>query len=186
MYMNLAYRFLSQPSSSRARGYFVRPFVDTFSHQTATTNMLRTIYFPDANVNATSVLLVEGDFTTSFLASKNHYFDAVVTHFFIDTARNLMSYFETIHKLLQKGGYWINFGPLLYGSAPFIQLSLMEILDVVEAMGFELIDIPDTCGELTIPGRKARTKLAMYGFDNLSLVNNAYRAQFWVARKIQD
>ncbi|AMD21554.1 HFL302Wp [Eremothecium sinecaudum] len=40
--------------------------------------------------------------------------DVVITCFFIDTANNILDYIETIHNVLKPGGYWINFGPLLY------------------------------------------------------------------------
>lgn len=71
---------------------------------------------------------------------------AVVTCFFIDTARNIISYLETIKGLLQKGGIWVNVGPLLWhwentgrdkttgeGS---IELSLDEVKDLAREMGF--------------------------------------------------
>jgi ubiquinone/menaquinone biosynthesis C-methylase UbiE len=44
--------------------------------------------------------------------------DAVVTCFFIDTAKNIVDYLETIHKVLKKGGVWINAGK------PILSLSL--------------------------------------------------------------
>ena len=40
--------------------------------------------------------------------------DAVLTCFFIDTAQNIVSYIETIARLLREGGVWINLGPLLF------------------------------------------------------------------------
>ena len=36
--------------------------------------------------------------------------DVVVTCFFIDTATNIISYLEVIHKILKEGGTWINIG----------------------------------------------------------------------------
>ncbi|KAI8168850.1 Carnosine N-methyltransferase [Colletotrichum sp. SAR 10_65] len=53
--------------------------------------------FPDS-----SVLLVEGDFVSQFKSHKEEY-DAIITHFFIDTARNVMSYFDVIHAALRPG-----------------------------------------------------------------------------------
>lgn len=190
-----------------------------------------------------SVLLVEGDFTTTPFSTRNRRkkdshgvkeekreegFDAIVTLFFIDTARNLMSYLETIHRLLKKplatsssgsndnrggndaggdgnGGHWINLGPLLYGSAPFLQFSLEEILQLSEAMGFEFFDIAQRnssnntdavdeeketatkakWGELTLPDYKVRQKEAPYGFNDRALSKNAYWAQFWTARRVR-
>ncbi|RYP51010.1 hypothetical protein DL768_003594 [Monosporascus sp. mg162] len=142
---------------------------------------------PNKIFDASKVLMVEGDFTQVFWGAKGQY-DVVVTHFFIDTARNLMSYLETIHQLLRAGGYWINFGPLLYGTGPFVQLSLDEIIAVSESIGFELEDLADTCGALTAPEAgnglaKVRSQYAAYGFDERELRRNAYMAQAWLARK---
>lgn len=180
MYMNVMYRFLQthrQPNSE-----YVHPFVDSWSHQATTANMFRKLSFPDAAVNTSDVVLVEGDFTT-ILREKPDEFDSVITHFFIDTARNLMAYFDTIHSILAPGGYWINYGPLLYGSAPFVQLSLEEIATVVEEMGFEFLDTDEICGEISLPDKRIRELEAAYGFDDLALTKNAYKSQFWVVRK---
>lgn len=83
----------------------------------------------------------------------------VVTCFFIDTATNILSYIETIHKILKEGGTWINIGmcfilavigattnmitgPLLYHfeDAPnesSIELSLEEVKRVSKDIGFQ-------------------------------------------------
>ncbi|KAM0330625.1 hypothetical protein ACHAQA_003574 [Verticillium albo-atrum] len=180
MYMNLAYRFLE--THPRVGSNNVHPFIDSWSHHALTTDMFRGVAFPDRPVNSSAVLLVEGDFTSAF-KGQNGQFDALVTHFFIDTARNLMSYFETIHGLLRKGGIWVNLGPLLYGTGPYVQLSLEEIIVVVKAMGFEFVDAPDSCGELTFEDEKVRGREAVYGFNERALVKNAYNAQSWVMRK---
>ncbi|KAF2995370.1 hypothetical protein E8E13_003527 [Curvularia kusanoi] len=132
-YMNVGYRFLFSPTLSLSTPATLHPFVDSLSHHASTENLLRPIHFPNSAPNP-SVLLVEGDFTTAFTTQSTH-FDIVVTHFFIDTARNLLSYFETIHMVLKPGGRWVNFGPLLYGTGPFVQLSLDEVVTVVEEMG---------------------------------------------------
>lgn len=42
---------------------------------------------------------------------------AVVTCFFIDTARSVLNYMRIIHGLLEDGGVWINVGELGVGSA---------------------------------------------------------------------
>ncbi|KPM41387.1 hypothetical protein AK830_g5162 [Neonectria ditissima] len=180
MYMNVAYRFLE---ANRARhSHSVHPFIDGWSHHATEADMHRQLSFPDVGVNASSVVMVEGDFTTAFKNKAGNY-DVVVTYFFIDTARNLMSYFDTIKKVLKPGGYWINLGPLLYGTGPFVQLSLEEIVMVTEAMGFQYLDTDESCGDLTLPGRTIRGMEGIYGFDDRALTRNAYNAQFWVATR---
>ncbi|CCF33516.1 hypothetical protein CH063_00142 [Colletotrichum higginsianum] len=182
MFMNLAYRFLE--AHPRPGTKALHPFVDSWSHHATTSDMFRGVSFPDRRVNASSVLLVEGDFTSAFKSDKGQY-DVVVTHFFIDTARNIMSYLDSIHALLKPGGYWINFGPLLWGTGPFVQLSLDEIVAVSKSIGFEFVDGSEQCGGVTLQGEKVRGKEAVYGFNDKALTKNAYSAQSWVAKKAQ-
>ncbi|KAF5687529.1 trehalase [Fusarium denticulatum] len=132
MYMNIAYRFIEANRAQNTHSF--HPFIDGWSHHATESDMIRELTFPDTSLNSTSVVLTEGDFTTVF-NDKTHYYDIIVTYFFIDTARNLMSYLDTIKKVLKPGGHWVNLGPLLYGTGPFVQLTLEEIVQVTEAMG---------------------------------------------------
>lgn len=184
MYMNVAYRFL-ETHAHRVNSQTLHPFVDGWSHHATTEDMHRQLKFPDAPLNASNVLLVEGDFTTVFNTKPQVQFDVIVTYFFIDTARNLATYFDTIKNLLRPGGYWINLGPLLYGTGPFIQLSLEEIITMVEeGLGFEFLDVAGSeCGEITMPDKLVRGMEAAYGFNDRALTKNAYNAQFWVAQR---
>ncbi|KAF2261478.1 N2227-domain-containing protein [Lojkania enalia] len=179
MFMNVAYRYLESLQIVNSEGF--HPFVDAWSHHATTKDLQRRVLFPD-QVPSPSVLLVEGDFTTVFRDQKGS-FDSIVTLFFIDTARNLISYFETIHQILKPEGIWINFGPLLYGTAPWVQLTLDEIVKVAEEMGFEFLDLDDSCGKITLEGKKVRGKHASYAFNERALNKNAYQAQAWVVRK---
>ena len=100
--------------------------------------MTRELVFLDAAVNATSVVMVEGDFTTAF-SDKTGAYDVVVTYFFIDTARNLMSYLDTIKRVLKPGGQWVNLGPLLYGTGPFVQLSSRTLFRLRSLWDFSIL-----------------------------------------------
>ena len=185
MYMNVGYRFIE--SLAVVSPVSFQPFLDGLSHHKTTEDLLRTVQVPNVTPNS-SVLLVEGDFTTAFNGKEDE-FDVILTHFFIDTARNLMSYFETIHRLLKPGGRWMNLGPLLYGTGPFVQLSLDEIISVVEEMGFVFEHVGEECGALTFKGESGgkgmvRWTEAEYGFNGRALTRNAYKAQVWVVRKL--
>lgn len=149
MYMNTAYRHLE--ANRISHGESVHPFIDGWSHHASEADMHRRLVFPDVTLNASSVLMVEGDFTTVF-SKQQAVYDVVLTYFFIDTARNLVAYFDTIKRLLRPGGRWINLGPLLYGTGPFVQLTLDEIVRVTEDMGFEYLKTDASCGELTFEG----------------------------------
>lgn len=181
MYMNVAYRFIEAQTATTDSSFTIHPFVDGMSHHATTTDMLRPINAPDILPNP-KVLLVEGDFNTAFNGHEGTY-DVLVTHYFIDTARNLMAYFDTIHRLLKPGGTWINFGPLLYGTGPFVQLSLNEILAVIEEMGFEFEAMADSCGARTFGGKNVFSMESEYGFNGKALTRNAYLAQAWVVRR---
>ncbi|KAG6108791.1 hypothetical protein E4U14_003527 [Claviceps sp. LM454 group G7] len=182
MYANAVYRFLETQSTPSSQSF--HPFADGWSHHATEENMHRALHFPDASINERDVLMVEGDFTTVFKAHSDHY-DVVLTYFFIDTARNLLSYFDTIKDVLKKGGLWINLGPLLYGTSPVVQLSLEDILTVAEKMGFEFLETDAQCGEPTFDSKPTvRSIEASYTFDYKALTKNAYNAQFWVARKV--
>lgn len=182
MYMNLVYRQLTHEPISR-NGQSFHPWLDWWSHHATTVDMQRAVPFPETEIDASAVLLVEGDFTTVF-HGEDEIYDVVVTLFFIDTARNLLSYLETIHRLLRPGGVWLNLGPLLYGTAPFLQLSLDEILALVEAVGFRLEDTDEGCGDLSLEGLKVRAKEVSYARNPRGLSKNAYLAQSWRAVKI--
>ncbi len=64
-----------------------------------------------------------------------------MTCFFIDTAKNIIDYIETIHNVLKTGGVWINFGPLQYHFAEIqeysLELSLQQVEHIVLASGFD-------------------------------------------------
>ncbi|KAL2206854.1 N2227-domain-containing protein [Sarocladium strictum] len=185
MYMNLLYRHLtsSSPSPTPANSTAFYPFLDSFSHHIRPSSQTRQLTFPDIPINPSSILLTEGDFTSVFSSDTDTY-DVVLTYFFIDTARNLMSYLDTIKRVLKEGGYWINLGPLLYGTAPFVQLSLEEVVTVSEVMGFMFLDTEDErCGVPTFEGKKTvRGMEAVYSFDDQQLTKSAYLAQFWIAQ----
>ncbi|KAL4890559.1 N2227-like protein-domain-containing protein [Aspergillus ambiguus] len=179
-YMNLAYRYVS--SLSTANSVVFHPYIDWWSHHATTADLQRSVSFPDEVANPLSVLSVEGDFTTVF-ADDTEQYDVIVTLFFIDTARNLVSYIETIHRLLRPGGIWINLGPLLYGSAPFLQLSLDEVVTLSEHIGFTFEPTEPSCGEITTQGTTVRGKEVAYAKNGRGLSKNAYQAQFWAARR---
>lgn len=178
--MNLAYRYITSLTTPHARTF--SPYCDSWSHQPTTAELLRQISVPDVVATPDRVLHVEGDFTTAFSAQHGTY-DVIVTLFFIDTARNLLTYFETIHDLLKPGGKWINLGPLLYGSRPMIELSIDEIVNLIEEMGFTFLQTDDKWGKKTLEGKEVRGKEARYGLNSRLLTKNSYLAQFWVAEK---
>lgn len=202
-YMTAAYRYLEAHPAPESHTF--HPFLDSLSHHAMTADLQRPVTFPELDAVLTngpsSVLLVEGDFTTVFSdddaepQQQKQQYDVIITYFFLDTARNLLSYLDTVFRLLRPGGHWLNLGPLLYGTGPWVQLSLDEIVHVSEAVGFEFLDDldPAACGERTFPDKKekkgalgkVRGKEAVYGSNARGLTKSSYMAQSWVARKAE-
>jgi hypothetical protein len=177
-YMNVVYRWAVGSLRSGEQRQ-VHPFVENWSHARTRDEIQRRVSVPDRQMlleygagKSCQPTLFEGDFTSVFpMTAYAGKYDVVVTLFFIDTARNLMSYLSTIRDLLRPGGLWINVGPLLWGSAPWIQLSLDEVRAISQEMGFVFDDERDHEAE------------AMYNFNGSSLYLNGYVAQYWTARK---
>ncbi|KAL8827501.1 MAG: hypothetical protein Q9191_003148, partial [Dirinaria sp. TL-2023a] len=123
-------------------------------------------------------------------------FDVVASVFFIDTAPNVIRYMEVVHNCLKPGGVWINVGPLLWhfsDRAPkdntevtdrrdrgdgegvdepgSVELTVQEVLLLVELMGFE------------ITKHELREGEAGYIQNPESLLLNTYRLSHWIAKK---
>jgi hypothetical protein len=178
-HMRIAYRYLEQLQMTQKA--VVHPYIDGWSHQPTTKELIHPVEFPDVSVNASKVLLVEGDFTKEFVNQTAHY-DAIVTLFFIDTAKNVMEYLDTMSKVLKPGGLWINLGPLLYYEA-YVEFALDDLLAIAEEFGFEFLDVDEEWGPLTLKEHKARSRQIGYLFNERSLRRNTYMAQLWAARK---
>jgi carnosine N-methyltransferase len=70
--------------------------------------------------------MVAGEFISVYhdqLAQWN----AVVTCFFLDTGNNILDYIEHIHKILRKGGVWLNLGPLEYHYSKIMTETSVEL-----------------------------------------------------------
>ncbi|KAL4258879.1 Carnosine N-methyltransferase [Pleurotus pulmonarius] len=196
-YMILALRFLLSPSATnRVNQHTIQPYSHWFSHQRSNSALFRRIAFPDALPRLSpSFHVVEEDFLLlkppsptspspphAFYSSKESTYldtgyDCIVTLFFIDTSLNVISTIEHIHALLRPGGTWINLGPLLWtaGAQARVELSLEEVLRVVESVGFTL--------EETGGGDRTREVRCEYTADRQAMMEWVYKAEFWVARK---
>lgn len=68
-------------------------------------------------------------------------FDTIVTPWFIDqVVRDLPAFLGTLHRLLRRGGRWVNQGPLVYAEqTPFERrYAREELFDLAVAAGFEV------------------------------------------------
>ncbi|KAJ3907639.1 N2227-domain-containing protein [Lentinula edodes] len=182
-YMLLA-SFLILNKTERPNMHTIYPYVHSFSNVPDRTSMLRPITIPDVypTLPSGSVFsLVAGDFEEIYGGESDPnepqagLWDAVMTCFFIDTAKNIVNYLRIIHKILAPGGVWINLGPLLWHwennhtNDPSIELDLVEVKQLAAMVGFEI--------------ENERTIDATYTTNSQGMLGYTYRTAFWTAKK---
>ncbi|KIP05611.1 hypothetical protein PHLGIDRAFT_24983 [Phlebiopsis gigantea 11061_1 CR5-6] len=168
--------------------YTIYPYVHSFSNIRDKTALLRPISFPDVSPLSlpadSNFSLVAGDFEEIY--GPDEYeddepqagsWDAILTCFFLDTAKNIVNYLRIIHKKLAPGGVWINLGPLLWhwenssSGDVSIELSLDEVKALAQKIGFEITN------ESTIDTTYTNNAESMLGY--------VYHAAFWTATKVR-
>lgn len=161
----------------------IYPHIHTFSNAMSAKSMMRGISFPDVSPSSlprsSRFSMVAGDFEELFGPKEDpeedetEQWDAVLTCFFIDTAKNIVNYLRIIHRILTPGGIWINCGPLLWhfenSEDISIELSLEEVKELAAKIGFELKD--------------QRTIDTSYVGDEGSMLSYVYKTAFWTATK---
>lgn len=163
------------------------PYVHSFSNVPNKQAMLRPITIPDVSPSAlpptSKFSLVAGDFEEIYGSDENDpdepqsgQWDAIMTCFFIDTAKNIVNYLRIIHRILAPGGVWINLGPLLWHfennntNDPSVELDLEEVKELARKIGFEISN--------------ERTLDTTYTNNTESMLGYVYKAAFWTATKI--
>ncbi|XP_065322298.1 carnosine N-methyltransferase-like isoform X2 [Gordionus sp. m RMFG-2023] len=145
LFMLLASNFILN-NCKTINAYQIHPWLHQYTNNYQTTQQTAHIAIPDVNPSDipenSNFSMSAGDFLEIY--TEENAWDSVITCFFVDTAHNILDYFETIQKILKPGGYWINFGPLLYHYADMpnetsIELSYEQIKIAIIKMGFKLI-----------------------------------------------
>ncbi|KAG9043300.1 hypothetical protein FS837_009763 [Tulasnella sp. UAMH 9824] len=170
------------------------PFIHSFSNVRSAPSITTPISIPDVQPSdlpqPSDFSLVAGDFIEIYgvtdedirsgkvsdgKTSQEAQWNAVLTCFFIDTAKDIVEYLRIIHQALVPGGIWVNLGPLLWhyennntGDIS-IEASLDEVKALATAIGFEISQ------EKTIPTTYTGILDGMLRYE--------YQAEFWVATK---
>ncbi|CAE6410787.1 unnamed protein product, partial [Rhizoctonia solani] len=191
-YMLLASYFVLNRTRAKFE-HTIHPFIHSISNTVSARSLLRAVQVPDVLPSdlppGSNFSLVAGDFEEIYGVEPDSdsntsgepephagEWDAVLTCFFIDTAKNIVSYLKTIHKILAPGGVWINLGPLLWHwennntNDMSIELDLEEVKELARKIGFEIYN------EKTIP--------TTYTGNSESMLGYVYQASFWTATKI--
>jgi carnosine N-methyltransferase len=128
--------------------FFFCPNIDGFSNYFNEDSVHKKYYFPDIDINLKSLpgnlKIYIGDFLTLY-DNFDDYFDCIITCYFIDTGQNIIEYIDIIHRILRKGGIWINFGPLSYHWTEYsdyisIELPYDKLKEVICNYGFKYIN----------------------------------------------
>jgi len=175
--------------TERIHQHTIYPHVHSFSNIPNKTALLRPVTVPDAlpsDIPSTAKFsLVAGDFEEVYGTDGNEddepqsgLWDAVLTCFFIDTAKNVTNYLRVIHNILAPGGVWINLGPLLWHwennttNDPSVELDLEEVKELCKKLGFKL--------------ENERMIDTTYTNNSQSMLGYVYQTAFWTATKIDE
>lgn len=127
------------------KSHTIYPHVHTTSNFVDLKSQFREILVPGDIERPSNLTLHLDDFRYFSIPNKERYENiVVVSAFFLDTAENIMDYFDQIDQLVYpsrqgsvKKGFWINYGPLKYGSAAQAELNATEIQHIRAAMGWK-------------------------------------------------
>ncbi|CAG0888430.1 unnamed protein product [Cyprideis torosa] len=163
--------------------YQIFPWVHSHVNVMSPSDILTPIMVPDvcprtietcSTPKRLNYSMAGGDFLEAY-ASVDNFYDAVVSVFFLDTARSVVQYLDVIHRILKPGGYFINLGPLLwhYSDIPHdwsVEPSWEEVRDIMERLGFKFI-------------KERLNHPASFTQNPKSLMLTEYKCIFFVAQK---
>ncbi|KAL6736366.1 hypothetical protein Aduo_006726 [Ancylostoma duodenale] len=157
--------------------HVIYPYALDKSNSWSYADQTRPVYFPDIGKSRTDVpsnfSMIAGDFL-EVTQSRRESFECIVTAWFIDTAKSIIDYIETIYRLLKPGGCWLNVGPLTYHYEDMldemsIELPYEEVIRFVRLTGFDVL-------------REERI-VSYYTINRLSMLQNQYTCAFFEAIK---
>ncbi|TNY18323.1 N2227-domain-containing protein [Rhodotorula diobovata] len=180
LHMLIASHFILNHTAS-PNAYTLHPFLHSFSNIRTSADLLAPCYLPDVRTDEIArpgseaeFSFAAGDFLDLYADAPGSW-DACVTCFFLDTARNIVRYLEVLHSLLKPGGLWINCGPTLWHfegdkDASSLELPLEDVKALARRIGFDISDEREieTC----------------YTTNPRSMLRHEYSAAFWTARKV--
>ncbi|KAJ2859847.1 hypothetical protein GGI22_002870 [Coemansia erecta] len=185
-FMLLASNFILNKTESPDQ-YTVYPFVHQFSNVVSAKDQLRPVTIPDVlpssmpYASTAEFSMTAGDFVEVYSSGRElGKWDAIVTCFFMDTAKNVLDYLDTMWHAMKPGAVWINLGPLLWhfdnvDGEQSIELTRDEFVELVAKVGFELD-----------PGLfKAKVPVS-YTANSKSMLQYTYSTFMCVARKPND
>ena len=137
MYMLFASNFMLNVCKE-VESYHFYPWIHDTCNVLSNNDQLRVVRIPDVCPSIQgrdlNFSMAAGDFLDVY--SSDSELDCCVMCFFLDTAHNPIIYINKVYEILKPGGYWINFGPLLYHFSDTIgemsvELTYDELMNVI-------------------------------------------------------
>ncbi|KAJ2801296.1 hypothetical protein H4R20_003731 [Coemansia guatemalensis] len=148
-FMLLTSKFILNSSQS-VNQHVIYPFVHQFSNVAATSDQMRAVQIPDVLptsmpfAGTAEFSMAAGDFIEIYGSeSEKEKWDAIVTCFFIDTAKNALEYLDVMWHAMKPGAVWINVGPLYWHfdnveGESSVEFTREEFIELIKRTGFVL------------------------------------------------
>lgn len=152
----------------------IKPFAQHFSGQLNIKEQVRAFNMNLAEIKRPENLSVHlGNFCDFSPCDK---YDQIIvfTAYFIDTAENLLSYFDSIERMQSFCSklHWINAGPLKYGTRPKVQLTDSELTKLRELRHWK--DLSHACNPKELNGYLTNQKSLYQGYYSLVKFHSVY------------
>ncbi|BAM40099.1 Mg protoporphyrin IX chelatase [Theileria orientalis strain Shintoku] len=160
----------------RPNAFKIYPYCLDTSNRISKEDHLKEVDIPDVSpgefkLDRQKFSICAGEFIEAYEGFSEH-FDGVLTSFFLDTAKNIISYIRTIARLTKRGALWANMGPLLYHYADLthnsIELPWEEVRTIIS--NWFTIDNFDV-------------KEAYYTSNSLSMMKTQYKCIYFEATR---
>lgn len=118
----------------------IHPYIHTYSNHMSSDDQFRSVTLQKPDSINENFHIHQGDFN-KFSLEPNSSNVVIVTCFFIDTAENMIQYFESITNLAKKypgKKRWINVGPLKYGTAAQVEFNQEEVSQIIQMFGWKM------------------------------------------------
>lgn len=162
---------------TEAKAYTIYPFILSTGNRRGKVDHLRPVKIPEeapsrALPRNSALSMTAGEFVEVYKDQPGEW-DALLTAFFLDTAKNVLLYIRTFAMLIREGGCWINLGPLLFHYAEAehdisIELAWEEVRPMI--LRYFTID-------------EEEMRLAHYTTNPSCLYSVKYRCVFFVATR---
>jgi len=165
--------------TKKTKEFTLYPFIDNVTNVWRFRDQCLKIQIPEVHPRQlperAQFSMVAGEFIEVY--KEPNAWDIVVTCFFVDTAKNIFDYLNTLSLIIPPGGYWINVGPLLYHFEDMqeasVELTYEELRAIIPQFGFKFIE--EKLGVSTT-----------YVRNELSMLQMAYNSAFFICQREED